>query len=221
MKFRPFILAVLIAGLSAPFGGCRLVKNEDGTGNSGTTATQADKKSKLDAMAEDMWQSRILPHLETQAVDLATLAPKIRADLQAAGKEHGYRAGGEGTPWSFSTRFSGRIVSAKTDTRAATADVDVTGDGEADATIQLGPVIQGTALRDTMPFIVFTDFTDQIEFASFSRSLNTYAYEQTLAEFPGENLIGKDIAVLGAFTMRGPGEQIRITPVSIKTAGAQ
>lgn len=220
MKFRPFILAVLIAGLSVPFGGCRLVKNDDGTGNSGTTASRAEKKSKLDAMVEDMWQSRILPHLEKQAVDLATVAPKIRTDLQAAGKAHGYRAGGEGTPWSFSTRFSGRIVSANTDTRAATADVDLNGDGEADATVQLGPVIQGTALRDTMPFIVFTDFADQIEFASFSRSLNTYAYEQTLAEFPREDLIGMDITVLGAFTMRGPGEPIRITPVSIKTGEA-
>jgi predicted lipoprotein len=221
MKFRACFQAFLVAGLCLSFGGCRLVKNDDGSGNSGATATQAEKKSKLDTMAEDMWQSRILPHLEKQAVDLAALAPKIRTNLQAAGEEHGYRAGGEGTPWSFSTRFSGRIVSANTDTRAATADVDITGDGEADATIQLGPVIQGTALRDTMPFIVFTDFTDQIEFASFSRSLNTYAYEQTVAEFPREDLTGKDITVLGAFTMRAPGEKIRITPISIKTGQAQ
>jgi predicted lipoprotein len=72
-----------------------------------------------------------------------------------------------------------------------------------------------------MPFIVFTDFTNQIEFAGFSRSLNTYAYEQTLSEFPRENLVGKEIVVLGAFTMRLTGEKIRITPVSIKTEQTQ
>ncbi len=221
MKFRTFFLALLVAGISASSAGCRLVKNNEGTENSGTRTGGEENKSRLDAMVEDMWQSRIQPHLEKEAVDFAVLGPKIKSDLQAAGSEHGYRAGGEGTPWSFSTRIRGKIVSANTGTRAATADVDVNGDGEADATIQLGPVILGTALRDTLPFVVFTDFTDQIEFAGFSRSLNTYAYNQTLAEFPRENIVGKKITALGAFTMRSAGEKMRITPVSIKTGETQ
>lgn len=221
MKFRAFLLAVLVAGISVSSSGCRLVENGGGAETSNNRASGEDKKSELDAMAEEMWESRILPQLEKEAVDLAVLVPKIRDSLDSAGKELGYRGGGEGTPWSFSTRFSGMIINANTETRAATADVDVTGDGEADATIQLGPVIQGTALRDTMPFIIFTDFTDQIEFASFSRSLNSYAHQQTIAEFPREDLVGRTIAVLGAFTMRSASEPIRITPVSIKPGEAQ
>ena len=71
-------------------------------------------------------------------------------------------------------------MAAKTDTRAATADVDIDGDGTADATVQLGPVIRGTTLRDVQPFFDFTAFRDQIAFAELARALNDQAYKTAL-----------------------------------------
>ncbi len=63
---------------------------------------------------------------------------------------------------------TGKIVVANLDTRARTVGLDTDGDGAADVTVQLGPVIKGSALRDVAPFYNFDDFRDQIEFAKLS-----------------------------------------------------
>lgn len=217
----PTVQSALRIGLVAllallPVAGCKLVKNEP----EGSAGAAEPAPSTLDALVAGMWQEKVLPHLEAEAVDLAVLAPAIAQDLGAAGERHGYRAGGDGTPWSFATRFRGRIVTADTESRAATAGVDIDGDGAAEATIQLGPVIRGTALRDVLPFLSFSDFADQIEFASLSRALNARAYEETLAGLPREGLTGRAVAVLGAFTLRDGDGEILVTPVALDGTGA-
>ncbi len=97
-----------------------------------------------------MWTAQVLPHMDETATDLATLEVGASpAELDAAGA--GARLSGQergGAVELRRSRLTGTVVAAKTDTRAATADVDVDGDGKADATVQLGPVIRGTTLRD-------------------------------------------------------------------------
>ncbi len=44
-------------------------------------------------------------------------------------------------------------------------------DGQA-AAIQIGPVLRGTALRDALEFVRFTDFVNQLEFAGVANALN-------------------------------------------------
>ena len=39
-------------------------------------------------------------------------------------------------------------------------------------TVLTGPVIRGTALRDALPFIQFSQFTNQLEYARVSNALN-------------------------------------------------
>ena len=115
-------------------------------------------------------------------------------------------------------KLAGTVVAAKTDTRAATADVDIDGDGTADATVQLGPVIRGTTLRDVQPFIDFTAFRDQIAFAELARGLNDQAYKTALEGVPRDGLAGKKVALVGAFTMKAAGDPVLITPVSFEVA---
>jgi predicted lipoprotein len=43
------------------------------------------------------------------------------------------------------------------------------------AIIQTGPVIRGTALRDALPFIQFSQFTNQLEYARVANVLNDRA----------------------------------------------
>ncbi|MFN5995702.1 MAG: DUF2291 family protein [Paracoccaceae bacterium] len=57
------------------------------------------------------------------------------------------------------------------------AMVDVNGDGATDLTLQLGPVIKGTSLRDVAPFYRFGDFRDQIEFAKLARALKRVDFD--------------------------------------------
>ena len=50
-----------------------------------------------------------------------------------------------------------------------------TKNGPRQVDLQIGPVIFGTALRDSLPFVHFGDFVNQIQFAQISRALNDAA----------------------------------------------
>lgn len=218
MKYQgsvsPFLLALLVV---FPAAGCKLVKNDPDA--DGVELVSSKPGGDMNTLVEEIWTSKVLPHLQETGTDMASLAPALETDLDTAGENHGYRPSSEGSPWNFATLVKGRIVAAKTDTRAATADVDVNGDGNVDVVLQLGPVIRGTSLRDVLPFFDFTSFTDQIEFAQLSRALNSKAYETVLKDLPLEDLVGRDVTAVGAFTMRGKGNAILVTPVEIEVAG--
>ncbi len=218
MPHRPG-LALFIA-LALSLSACKIVKTSD-TASKSETGGGASDQSDMAARVDGMWDAEIMPHLEKAATELTGLKAAIASGLDAAGEAHGYRSQAEGSPWNFPVRFVGSIVAAKTDTRAATAEVDVDGDGVSDATVQLGPVIKGTTLRDVLPFVDFTAFRDQIEFAQLSRAMNTKAYDRTLAQLPRENLVGQRVAVLGAFTLKGADSPILVTPVTLEPAAGQ
>jgi predicted lipoprotein len=209
---RPTILLAALVAATAP-AGCKLVKNPD---PAELAARQAAEKEGGGADVPAMWTAQVLPHMNEAATDLATLKPAIAAGLDPPGQAHGYRPNSEGAPWNFPVRLEGTVVAAKTDTRAATADVDIDGDGTADATVQLGPVIRGTTLRDVQPFIDFSAYRDQIAFAELARGLNDQAYKRALESLPREELVGKKVSVVGAFTMKAASDPILITPVSFE-----
>lgn len=210
---RSSLLNLIIAlALALALSGCKLVKNEDPDAQ---RASESGSVDKITAFSEDIWEAKAVPHFDDAATPLSELAPTLAADLDAAGAAHGYRKESEGSPWNFATTFSGVVTAANTESRAATADIDIDGDGTPDATLQLGPVIRGTTLRDALPFVVFTDFRDQIEFAQLGRALNDRAYRTTLEALPRDNLVGASVDGLGAFTMRGRGDKILITPIRL------
>ncbi|MBG6147836.1 putative lipoprotein [Labrenzia sp. EL_142] len=210
-----FLAIVSILGL----GGCKLERNDIASEGSSQQVVSGSQGGDMTALVEGIWDSQVVPHLRQTATDMKDLAVAIGTDLDSAGEASGYRPSSEGSPWNFAVQVNGVIVSAKTDTRAATADVDVNGDGAADVTLQLGPVIRGTALRDILPFVDFSSFTDQIEFAQLSRSLNTRAYETVLKDLPRDALAGQTVDAIGAFTERGKGPPYLVTPVSMKVGG--
>ena len=91
-------------------------------------------------------------------------------------------------------RLTARSSRPNTQSRAATIDVDVDGDGKADVRVQIGPAIQGTALRDSLDFVNFNDFTNQIDFAQFGKAFNTHADKTVLSKLPREGLEGQQRA---------------------------
>jgi predicted lipoprotein len=215
-RMLPACPALLLAALLAAMApaGCKLVKNPD-------PAELAAKQAASQGGGADvatLWTAQVLPHMNETATDLAVLKPAIAGGLDAAGQANGFRAKSEGAPWNFPVKAEGTVVAAKTDTRAATADIDIDGDSKADATVQLGPVIRGTTLRDVQPFIDFTAYRDQIAFAELARGLNDQAYENALSAVPKEALVGKKVTLVGAFTMKAASDPILITPVSFAVA---
>ena len=130
---------------------------------------------RMAAKAQDVYEPKLLPYMDEKAQEINDILPAIANDLDKAGETLGIPKASEGSPWNFVAKGKGTVVASNRKSRAAKLEVDVNGDSTADLTLQLGPVIKGTALRDSASFFVFTDFRDQIEYAKLARALNDIA----------------------------------------------
>jgi predicted lipoprotein len=193
-----------VAGAIA-LAGCKILPTpKQGEGDAG--AFNPDK------MVEEMWASRVLPYLEQKAGPFAEVITLAKTDPAAAGAKYGNPKKQASAPWTYAARVEGKIVASNTQSRAGTIDLDVDGDAKADVRVQIGPTIPGTALRDTLDFVVFNDFKNQIDFAQFGKAMNVYADKTVLSKLPREELEGRTAKALGAFVVKGGSELPVLTP---------
>jgi predicted lipoprotein len=87
------------------------------------------------------------------------------------------------------------------------------------AAIQIGPVLRGTALRDALAFIRFTDFVNQLEFAGVANALNDRVIERVLTAVNVDALAGREVTFVGAVPATGAGSTLEIVPVHLQLAG--
>ena len=99
---------------------------------------------------------------------------------------------------------------------AAPVRQDTDGDGKADLTLQLGPVIKGSSLRDVAPFYKFGDFRDQIEFAKLARALNDRA--SAGLQVPEGELVGKTVSFSGTVDLKAATDPWLVTAVTLSVA---
>jgi predicted lipoprotein len=199
---------------------CTIVEDEE------EDAQKKDKKLdiyfvtddfKPDEFVEKIWGDKVVPYFKEKCFPISDVLPIWVKDQEAAGQQFGYREKAEGSPWNFRVKGSGRILSVNTASRASTVDVDLDpADGSADVLIQIGPVIKDSAIRDSLEFISFTDFTNQLEFARLSNAFNKMVNKTVTGELDRDNLMGKSISFNGAFTQLQDSDLIRITPVSLE-----
>lgn len=172
---------------------------------------------KPDEYAEKAWEEKIVPLFMDKSHPLETVIPLWKTDQQSAGEKFGYREKAEGSPWNFRVKGRGVIISVNTESRASTIDIDLLPcDGAPDLELQIGPVIKDSAIRDSLDFISFTDFTNQLEFARLSNAFNKVVNRDIVGKLDRENLMGKEIAFWGAFTQLQDSDLIRLTPVYLE-----
>ncbi len=167
------------------------------------------------AYADSIWASQVLPTVSEKANDLATVLAALKADPNAARQKYGHH---EGTrPYNFLVKTEAKVLAVDTTLRSGTLKLDLLPeDGAADATVQLGPVLKGTALRDALPFIQFNQFTNQLEYADVSNELNELVLKQVLGTIDPASLAGKTVVVEGAFTQGAGGVLIIPTKLQAK-----
>jgi len=199
---------------SLALGSCRLIATADVK-----TISEAGVNNGVvfdpDKQVAAIWSSKVQPYFEQKAgafTDVRDLAAKSPDE---AGAKYGYRAKSDGAPWTVMVKLEGVIVAANTESRAATLSLDATGQGKTDATVQIGPALRGTAIRDALDFVSFNDFTNQIDFARFGKAFNVYVNRAVLQALPRENLVGRKATVLGAYVLGAPGDAPLVTPVEI------
>jgi len=182
---------------------------------SGAAGGQAfDAKQYVDGI----WKDKVLSTVDQQAVDATTLLPALTSDQEAASKQYGSQAG-TGSPYAFLVRGTGTVTKVDEDspTHPVTVQVDgLEGDG---STVQVvtGPVIAGTALRDAVKFIKFSDFTNQLDYADAGTQLNDKVKTEVLANVDPKSLVGSKVDFAGAFSLVAPGV-VLVVPTELTAA---
>ncbi|TYB50553.1 DUF2291 domain-containing protein [Nonomuraea sp. PA05] len=174
-----------------------------------TAAAAAPKKFDPAAFGAQNYQAKVVPAVQAAAVDLPVLLKALADDKEAAGQKYGKRQGTG--PYTFAVKATGTAGEAKSGL------LPVTVEGLPDDTrvsLQIGPAINGTALRDAAGYITFGQFTNQVEYADAATALNDEMRAKLLDGLDTAALDGETISFVGAFTLLTP-QTVTITPVEI------
>jgi predicted lipoprotein len=90
------------------------------------------------------------------------------------------------------------------------------------ATLQVGPVLFGTAIRDSLNFIRFTDIGNQLQFADLADQLNARMHKDSVETLDLTTIAGKKISFLAAFKLDESQsiDDLVVTPVKITVLDA-
>jgi predicted lipoprotein len=173
----------------------------------------AQKKFDAASYGKENYASKVKPAIEKDPVALTTLAPLMKQDAEAAGKKYGKREGSS-SPYAYSVSFEGTARKAV----GGLMQVDVPGLPKTTrVSVQTGPAINGTTLRDATGLVSFNDFVNQVEYANAATALNTEMKKDLLQGLDVASLAGKKVTVVGTIAPLTP-DVITVTPVSLKAA---
>jgi predicted lipoprotein len=158
-----------------------------------------------------IWPSRVVAAAEAAAVDVQALAAAARSAAPAGvPPRRALFVKGSATIVEIDRRS--RVGLARLKVRNASVDRAVA--------IQIGPVLRGTALRDALDFVRFTDFVNQIEFAAVANALNDRVTADVLAPVNWDAaLAGREVQFVGAVPVAGSGAALEMVPVRLQIGG--
>lgn len=165
--------------------------------------------------ADENFESLIVTTILSDAVPADELVAAISADLDEAGATFGHRDGQ--SAWAFPVSFEG----VAGEVNPVSGQLPVAIDGFPDdirVIVQMGPAINGSALRDVTGEISFGMFTNQLEFQSVAVELNNKVKELVLVGIDPATLNGQPVRVVGAFSAGNPAAWI-VTPVQFEVLG--
>jgi predicted lipoprotein len=162
------------------------------------------------AYVESVWRSRVLPTVERDATDCADLLLSLKGDPEGTARRLGRGPHG---PAYFLVKGEGRVVSVDRRSRTGLMGLAVGRSGaEADVWLQIGPVIQGMAIRDAVGFIGFDQFVNQLDYADAGNALNQHVLDTVVKGLDAGGAKGSLVSFAGALTA---GERVVITPVRL------
>ena len=207
------VLSAIMLASTLALGGCKFVKTEDEQKAAAANAFNPDK------MVADIWDAKVLPYLDERAGVFAEVSALTATNLDEAAAKYGHKEKQGSAPWTFAAKVDGTIVAAETKSRAAYVDVDVDADGKADVRVAIGPAIRGTAIRDSLKFVNFNEFKNQIEWAQFGKSFNTHVSTTLLEKIPRDGLVGRKLTATGAYPLPAKGQLPQFVPATITVGG--
>lgn len=162
--------------------------------------------------AEERYAAEVVPTLQEDAVPITELLPQIIEDPEAAGEQYGHRSGAS-SPYAYPT--SGEGIAGAVDGTLLPLTIEGLPD-DVQVMIQIGPAINGTALRDATGLVDFNDFLNQIEYANAATELNNKVKSDVLADVDAAAAEGKTVRFVGAFAYGSNPAVLQITPVELE-----
>lgn len=209
MPLKRWSVAMMLAVAGLMLGGCKIVPIA-------SEQTAGQKQAGITERAAALWHDKAVAYYAANAHPAIEVLPAISADLAAAGTKFGRRTAAEGSPWTFVVAGSGTVKEKNTQSRAGT--LVVTLDGAAsptDLVLQIGPVVRGNSIRDSLPFISFEDFENQLDFADMGKALNMAALKEIEAA-TAATTVGAKVSFTGVISLTGPSDKILLMPVALK-----
>lgn len=161
--------------------------------------------------ADERFESEIVPQIEEEALPLGTLLSDLADGADEA--EFGH-APGAGSSYSFPVEFTGVAGAPNGSILPVTVEgvsPDVT------VQVQIGPALNGTALRDVTGTVSFNEFTNQLEFQEVATEFNNRVRDTVLADVDPAAIEGSSVTVVGTFTRVNPA-LVSVVPVVFEVA---
>ncbi|GHV75290.1 lipoprotein [Spirochaetia bacterium] len=204
---------------------CTVVKLDDGAIIYRTRRTTAEntgqgsvfeKQFDPDEFVEDIWGTKAIPLFEENAVDIIKVKTALAANFDSACQQYGVRSNDKSS-WVFTVYGSGTVKEINRESRNGYAVLAAgSPDDPVTLSIQIGPVYKGVALRDSLQFIQFNDYENQIVFNNISNALNRKVDRDIVGVSGIDGALGKEIAFTGAFMQRNAEESdIVLTAVKL------
>lgn len=209
------VVALVLLGIFDP---PWVIESKGSRGSGSAVAGSANLNP--DKYVAAVWSSKILPTVQKEAVDVRTLLSDLERDPAGTAKRYGHYAIDTGPP-SFLVKGDGRIVSVDTTSLVSTAGVAFGSGRKPDVLIQIGPVLNGTDIRDALPFINFNQFQNQVQYGEVAISINAKVTNTALIKLDSAKLKGKHVVFTGAYTAPDPNAPSTstlptITPVTLE-----
>lgn len=207
-KILSIILAAYMIIMSA---GCvKIVK----TGEEGKLTGEAEFNAG-DNVAS-IWESKVIPNLTGRAVDLAAFLKEANGDLKSLADKYGKYSMGTSGGLSYTVKGTVIVKEIVSDKKAGYMIVALDGySGPEIIKFQIGTVFKGSAVRDSLDFIKFEDYKNQVDFAAVSQSLHETIQNTVINQLDLQSLVGKQIQFIGCFTVDKENELL-ITPVQLE-----
>jgi predicted lipoprotein len=214
---------VLCCALVATCTVVKLDKNQSAGGDEYSAWTKTGTAFQADKYVAAIWEKRVLPDFEKNALDVGTVLAALKANRKEAIAKYGIRKETGEVVYLFKVRGEAKVVKYDNTSRNGVIRMNILPEGsEISATLQVGPVIVGTAIRDSLAFIRFSDIGNQLQFADLANQLNERMLKDSVANLDLPSLAGKRISFSGCFSLQEDQDVggIVVTPVTIERVDA-
>jgi predicted lipoprotein len=183
---------------------------------------------------DGIWASKILPAVDSKAVNLADILTAMKPDtdgmaakagLIEVAKKYGLITVGEAHV--YLVKGDAKVISVDDTTSLGVMQIQPAGyDGSIKVMVYLGPRIPSdeTSVRDGVGFITFGDFKEQTEYGKVGAEINNRVLAG-LSSLDKQSLVGKTVSFTGAMTIRTFNlvnidlKKVTIVPVKVEVKG--